>query len=271
MKALLSVLLLLIFASACAAQSSIDTIQIDNAYVDSSGVDQGYCNNPATPCQSLGYTLDRLTYNNPGCHSQNMMLRGGWNETLNVGKRCGVLTLNGTPGQTYMNGSPNGTATIIANFGSVVQLRNVQVQGISGPFNAVLYAQNGGFINILEGVIFSSAYGAHMVVEGPSAIYAWAPYSIIGGAWVHARVVANGHIGLTANPIIFYNAPPFVTFFSVEAGGNITLGGTSFTGSINYGMQSYSINGNATIWTSGAGCNIIPGVNPSEQLGGRCY
>jgi len=276
-----AVLLILAFTFSVLSTPAVAQI---NFYVANGGVDTGSCQVSTAPCATLNYVTSQALQTPADGQIEviNMAAGSGWNESVAV---TGSAPNDGTVGHnnqlifdgggptTVWNGPTNSCGVLVANAGANVSVENMTMEAEGSTCQSVLFAQLGGLIQVYSGITFGPTYQQMMHAEGSgSQIEVWNSFNVAGGAGSLVGVISGAliefnptGIDVTFSGTSAFNGP----LISASVNGIVYLGsGLTFSGAMS--GQSYGVSLNATIFTDGAGCSIIPGSPGTSSSNGIC-
>lgn len=197
-------------------------------------------------------------------------------------KCTGAFTVTGSmvPG-VYLAGAfagQNGAASVIwdmtaasifAQNGCCFYInQGAQVYIIGGTYSAgwdgsssnqgMAFQVGGAAIIQHKNATFSNCSVCHIWVNG-GQVWGVGPYSITGGAMLHAATQPNSIINFSNGPysITLSGTPAFSIAFAKIYGGSYAIAGVTFSGAAT--GKKFDISGFGSIYSAGAGVNALPG------------
>jgi hypothetical protein len=255
--------------------------QIVPLYVARGGMDNPMCST-AMPCQTLNGAV--AVARTAGCAAINVG-PGTWYETLDLvnftncptyNNEASPLIINGSgSGQSYWTGCPTCTGTLIATGKTDVAVQNLYMYATGGsvPKN-ILYAQQGGKINVYAGMVFGQSTNQHFHCENVgSAIQLWSDFSVVSGTLTGNLMGASTQCNISAGPLtitfgsnLIFGGP----LFYAQYGAGLNLSIAAAGGPVN--GKRYQADNLSYIATNGAGCANLPGSSAgTTSTGGWCF
>lgn len=245
-------------------------------YVSTTGVDAGDCTNVGSPCRHIAYAALQALKSNSGNGNQTVHLAAGtYTEDVVISGMGYNAGTNGQSQQLVFSGAGSGSTiwdtnstaqcgVLTANYGANLSVTNMTLRDTgSTSCKSLLFANLGGFINVLANVNFGAVHQSHMFCEEPgSLIEVWNNISITGPISPNPRSHAQANTGCLieyASSTVTFNGTTITWgtgFFEANDFAIVYLnsfGQVNSTSGPRYALNTGLLN------TNGVGCGSTPG------------